>query len=328
MAILVTGGSGYIGSVTVEMLRAQGEQVVILDDLFRGHAATIPDDVPLHQGKVGDRTLVRHILATHDIDACIHFAALTYVGESVDDPLHYYENNANQSLALLQELVTGGVRQIVFSSTAATYGEPQYTPLDEAHPQHPENPYGWGKLLVERALSASESAYGLRFVALRYFNASGATPECGEDHEPESHLVPNVLFAALGKREYLSVFGDQYPTPDGTPVRDYVHVADLGRAHALALAYLRNGGEGLYVNLGSGRGYSVLEVIETARRITGKPIEARIEAPRAGDPSFLVASADKARAILGWQPQFDDLEGIVASAWDWHSRHPHGYGDQ
>ena len=282
----------------------------------------------LHQGKVGDRTLVHHILATHDIDACIHFAALTYVGESVDDPLHYYENNANQSLALLQELVTGGVRQIVFSSTAATYGEPQYTPLDEAHPQHPENPYGWGKLLVERALSASESAYGLRFVALRYFNASGATPERGEDHEPESHLVPNVLFAALGKREYLSVFGDQYPTPDGTPVRDYVHVADLGRAHALALAYLRNGGEGLYVNLGSGRGYSVLEVIETARRITGKPIEARIEAPRAGDPSFLVASADKARAILGWQPQFDDLEGIVASAWDWHSRHPHGYGDQ
>ena len=327
MAILVTGGSGYIGSVTVEMLKAQGEEVVILDDLFRGHAATVPHDVTLHQGKVGDRMLVRHILESHHMDACMPCAALTYVGESVDDPLHYYENNTSQSLALLQELVGGGVRQIVFSSTAATYGEPQYTPLDEAHPQHPENPYGRGKLLVERALAAAETAYGLRFVALRYFNASGATPDRGEDHQPESHLVPNVLFAALGKREYLSVFGDQYPTPDGTPVRDYVHVADLGRAHALALSYLRNGGAGLCVNLGSGQGYSVLEVIETARRITGKSIEARIEAPRAGDPSFLVASADKARKILGWQPQYDDLEGIVASAWDWHTRYPQGYGN-
>lgn len=328
MAILVTGGSGYIGSVAVEVLRAQGDQVVVLDDLLRGHAVTVPDGVPLHQGQVGDRALVRHLLKTHDIEACIHFAALTYVGESVDDPLRYYENNTNQSLALLQELVAGGVRQVVFSSTAATYGEPQYSPLDEAHPQQPENPYGWGKLLVERALAACERAYGLRFVALRYFNAAGATPERGEDHEPESHLVPNVLFTALGKCEDLSVFGDQYPTPDGTPVRDYVHVADLGRAHALALGYLRGGGAGQYINIGSGRGYSVLEVIEAARRVTGKSIAARIAAPRAGDPSLLVASADKARQVLDWQPQYADLESIVASAWDWHSRYPHGYGDK
>jgi UDP-glucose 4-epimerase len=268
MAVLVTGGTGYIGSVAVEILRAGGEDVVVLDDLFRGHRAALPAGVPLHEGQV-----------------------------------------------------------VVFSSTAATYGEPQYSPLDEEHPQKPENPYGWGKLLVERALDACDHAHGLRFVALRYFNAAGATSERGEDHEPESHLVPNVLFAALGKRDYLSVFGDQYPTPDGTPVRDYVHVADLGRAHALALNYLREGGSSQCINLGNGQGYSVLEVIETARKITGKVIEARIEAPRVGDPSFLVAKSEKARAVLGWQPQYADLQSIVESAWNWHVRNPHGYGD-
>ncbi len=326
MAVLVTGGTGYIGSVAVEILRAGGEEVVVLDDLFRGHREALPLGVPLCQGQVGDRELVRQLLATYDIEACVHFAALTYVGESVEGPLRYYENNAAQSLALLDELVRAGVRRVVFSSTAATYGEPQYSPLDEEHPQKPENPYGWGKLLVERALDACDSAHDLRFVALRYFNAAGATSERGEDHEPESHLVPNVLFAALGKREYLSVFGDQYPTPDGTPVRDYVHVADLGRAHALALDYLRAGGSSQFINLGNGQGYSVLEVIETARRVTGRSIEARIEGPRAGDPSFLVAKADKARRVLGWQPAYADLQSIVASAWDWHLRHPHGYG--
>jgi UDP-glucose 4-epimerase len=325
MAVLVTGGTGYIGSVAVEVLRAAGERVVVLDDLFRGHRAALPEGVPLHEGNVGDRPLLRHLLSSYDFDACIHFAALTYVGESVEDPLRYYENNTAQTLVLLDELVRAGVHQVVFSSTAATYGEPQYSPLDEAHPQRPENPYGWGKLLVERALDACDQAHGMRFVALRYFNAAGATVDRGEDHEPESHLVPNVLFAALGKRDYLSVFGDQYPTPDGTPVRDYVHVADLGQAHALALNYLREGGSSQYINLGNGQGYSVLEVIETARQVTGRAIEARIEAPRAGDPSFLVAKADKAIEILGWQPQYGDLQSIVQSAWEWHLRHPDGY---
>ncbi len=327
MAVLVTGGTGYIGSIAVEVLRAAGEDVVVLDDLFRGHRAALPDGVPLHEGRVGDRDIVRYVLTSQPIEACVHFAALTYVGESVQDPLRYYENNTAQTLVLLDELVRAGVRKVVFSSTAATYGEPQYSPLDEVHPQRPENPYGWGKLLVERALDACDAAHGMRFVALRYFNAAGATVERGEDHEPESHLVPNVLFAALGKREYLSVFGDQYPTPDGTPVRDYVHVADLGQAHALALNYLRAGGESDYINLGNGQGYSVLEVIETARQVTGRSIEARIEAPRAGDPSFLVAKADRAAEVLGWKPQYGDLESIVQSAWDWHVRHPDGYGD-
>ena len=326
MAVLVTGGTGYIGSVAVEVLQIAGERVVVLDDLFRGHRAALPEDVPLHEGNVGDRSLLRHLLSHYDFDACIHFAALTYVGESVEDPLRYYENNTAQTLVLLDELVRAGVRKVVFSSTAATYGEPQYSPLDEAHPQKPENPYGWGKLLVERALDACDRAHGMRFVSLRYFNAAGATVERGEDHEPESHLVPNVLFAVLGKRDYLSVFGDQYPTPDGTPVRDYVHVADLGQAHALALNYLREGGSSQYINLGNGQGYSVLEVIETARHVTGRTIEARIEAPRAGDPSFLVAKADKAVGILGWKPQYGDLHSIVQSAWDWHLRHPNGYG--
>jgi len=326
MAVLVTGGTGYIGSITVELLRAGGEQVVVLDDLFRGHRAALSTSVPLHEGKVGDRALVRQLLDRYEIEACVHFAALTYVGESVQDPLHYYENNAVQSLALLDELVRGEVKRVIFSSTAATYGEPQYSPLDEEHQQVPENPYGWGKLLVERALDACDHAHGMRFVALRYFNAAGATAERGEDHEPESHLVPNVLFAALGKRDYLSVFGDQYPTPDGTPVRDYVHVADLGRAHVLALAHLRGGGDSQCINLGNGQGYSVLEVIEMARQVTGKNIATRIEAARTGDASFLVAKADKAREVLGWEPQFADLESMVDSAWSWHRRHPHGYG--
>ena len=248
------------------------------------------------------------------------------MGESVEDPLRYYENNTAQTLVLLDELVRAGVHQVVFSSTAAaTYGNLSIHRLTRRIRRGQRIPMAGGSCWLNGRLMPCDQAHGMRFVALRYFNAAGATVERGEDHEPESHLVPNVLFAALGKRDYLSVFGDQYPTPDGTPVRDYVHVADLGQAHALALNYLREGGASQYINLGNGQGYSVLEVIETARQVTGRTIEARIEAPRAGDPSFLVAKADKAVEILGWQPQYGDLRSIVQSAWEWHLRHPNGY---
>ena len=242
MAVLVTGGGGYIGSATVEVLLRRGEEVVVLDDLKYGHRAAVPEGVPLYVGSVGDRALVQQIAGAHDLEACLHFAALTHVGESVQEPGRYYQNNVAQGLALLDALRGEGVEMLVFSSTCATYGEPQYLPMDEAHPQRPENPYGWSKYFLERILQDCDRAYGLRFVALRYFNAAGASLNCGEDHDPENHLIPNVLRAALGQLGHLSVFGRDYPTPDGTPVRDYIHVADLGRAHALALNYLRGGG--------------------------------------------------------------------------------------
>ncbi|MEE3234681.1 MAG: UDP-glucose 4-epimerase GalE [Candidatus Latescibacterota bacterium] len=327
MTIMVTGGSGYIGSVTVEILRAAGEDIVVVDDFYRGHESALASDIPIYKGKVGDRELIRRIIKKHSIKACVHFAALTYVGESVENPLHYYENNAVQTLTLIEELVRGKVEMMVFSSTAATYGEPEYSPLDEMHPQCPENPYGWGKLFVERALKSTAAAHGLRFVGLRYFNAAGASEDRGEDHIPESHLIPNVLFAAMGRREKISVFGNNYATPDGTPIRDYVHVVDLAEAHILALNHLRDGGVSEFVNLGNGKGYSVFEVIETARRVTKHSIQIDVQSPRIGDPSFLVANSEKARKLLGWCPQFGELEQIVRSAWAWHNKYPHGYKD-
>ena len=328
MALLVTGGGGYIGSATVDLLHQQGEEVVVLDNLERGHRAAIHPALPFYQGDIGDRPLVRQIALEHSLEACVHFAALAYVGESVQDPARYYRNNVEQGIALLETLVEVGVRRVVFSSTCATYGEPQRLPLDEEHPQQPENPYGWTKFFIERILESYDRAYGLRFAGLRYFNAAGATTRCGEDHEPETHLIPNVLRAAAGRIPHLSVFGDDYATPDGTPVRDYIHVEDLGRAHALALDYLRQGGRSEFINLGTGRGYSVLEVIETARRVSGQPVDVRIERRRAGDASHLVARADKAREVLGWEPVYPELEGIVRSAWEWHQAHPQGYGDR
>jgi len=327
MAILVTGGAGYIGSVTVHLLRERDEEVVVLDNLGNGHRAAVPADVPFYQGDIGDRELVARIAREHDLEACVHFAALIYVGESVDQPDRYYENNVAQGAVLLQSLIQAGVRRVVFSSTCATYGEPQRIPMDEEHPQQPENPYGWSKYFMERILTDCDPAYGLRFVALRYFNAAGATPECGEDHDPETHLIPNVLRAALGQLPYLSVYGDSYPTPDGTPIRDYIHVADLGSAHALALDYLRDGGASDFINLGNGQGYSIMEVIETARQVTDRPIEMRIEAPRPGDASSLVAQSDKARRMLGWEPAIPELEAVIRSAWEWFQAHPDGYQD-
>ena len=326
MATLVTGGAGYIGSVMVEQLVEAGQKVVVLDDVSRGHAHALDESVPYYDGRVGDRQLVERICREHEVDACVHFAALAYVGESVTEPKLYFENNVAQGLGLLDGLLAAGVKRFVFSSTCATYGEPVRVPIDEGHPQAPVNPYGWSKLFMEKILSSYDAAYGLRFVALRYFNAAGATRRKGEHHEPETHLIPNVLAAAAGRRPFVSVFGDQYPTPDGTCVRDYIHVTDLCAAHTLALAHLRGGGGSEFINLGNGHGYSVMEVIETARRVTGREIEVRVEPARPGDPARLVADATKAREVLGWKTQYPDLESIVRTAWEWHEAHPEGYG--
>jgi len=325
MAILVTGGAGYIGSVTVELLLERGEAVVVLDDLFRGHRQALPAGVPFYQGRVGDRELLSRILKEHELEACIHFAALTYMGESVLDPIRYYLNNTAEGIALLEGLLAAGLRRFVFSSTCAVYGEPEQVPISEEHPCRPQNPYGWSKFFVEQVLRDSDLAYGLRFVSLRYFNAAGATERCGEDHDPETHLIPIVLAAALGRLSYVPVYGNDYPTLDGTAVRDYIHVRDLAQAHLLALDWLRRGGHSLFLNLGNGKGYSVLEVIQAAREVTGRPIPYRLEPRRPGDASVLVADAQRAARVLGWQPAYPELPHIIESAWRWLLAHPNGY---
>jgi UDP-glucose 4-epimerase len=328
MAILVTGGAGYIGSVTIECLLAKGERIVVLDDLVHGHRAALPPDVPFYQGKTGDRELVARIVREHDVESCIHFAALIEVGESVIDPAKYFENNVGHGIALLGELINAGVRRFVFSSTAAVYGDPEQIPIAEASRKWPKNPYGWSKLFIERVLESYDAAYGMKFVALRYFNAAGATDSRGEDHRPESHLIPNVLAAALGRQQAIRVFGNNYPTPDGTPIRDYIHVVDLANAHVRALEHLRAGGESDFLNLGTGVGYSVLQVIESAREATGRDIPAKIEPPRAGDPARLIADPTRAKQVLSWQPAMSDLRSIVRTAWEWWLRHPSGYGEK
>ena len=327
MAILVTGGTGYIGSVTIERLLAKGEQVVVLDDLARGHRAALPSDITLYQGKIGDRALVSRIAREHALEACIHFGALIEVGESVRDPAKYFENNVGHGMALIGELVQAGLRRFVFSSTAAVYGDPEQIPIPEESRKWPRNPYGWSKLLIERLLDSYCTAYGIKFVALRYFNAAGATEERGEDHRPESHLIPNVLAAALGQQQAIRVFGNNYSTPDGTPIRDYIHVIDLADAHIRALEYLRAGGESDFLNLGTGSGYSVLQVIECVREVTGRDIPLSIEPPRAGDPARLIADPSRAKQVLGWAPATSSLRSIVRSAWDWRLRHPNGYAE-
>jgi UDP-glucose 4-epimerase len=325
LSILVTGGAGYIGAATVQSLLDQGDEVVVLDNLFRGHREAVPKNVSFYQGNIGDRKLVARITSEHRIEACIHFAALAYVGESVNEPARYFENNLTQGIALFEGLRESGVNQIVFSSSCATYGEPESIPISEQHPQHPTNPYGWSKFCVERVLESYDQAYGFRFVSLRYFNAAGATKVSGEHHDPETHLIPNVLAAAIGKKSHVSVFGGDYPTSDGTAVRDYIHISDLATAHILALRYLANGGKSEHINLGSGQGYTVLQVIEMAKRITGRDIVVKIEPPRPGDPSHLVAKAEKAAKVLGWQAAYPDLDAIIASAWEWMKSHPGGY---
>lgn len=336
MAILVTGGAGYIGSATVELLRADGQQVVVLDNLVYGHRDALADTIPFYQGEIGDSGLVEKICREHSVTACIHFAAYAYVGESVTKPNLYYSNNVCGGLGLLKGLLAADVKQIVFSSTCATYGEPQYIPIDENHPQAPINPYGASKWMFERVLKDHDHANGLKFVALRYFNAAGAiSPQLaqskgfadvrGEHHDPETHLIPLILDVALGKRDSIALFGTDYPTPDGSAIRDYIHILDLGSAHLGALAYLEKGGASDFFNLGNGEGYSVKEVIETARRITGREIKVEEKPRRAGDPARLIANAQKARTVLGWDPQFPKLDAIIESAWEWHQTHPDGY---
>jgi len=325
MAILVTGGAGYIGSVAVEDLVKKDEEVVVIDNLVYGHREAVTDGAVLYEGDIGDRKFVTEVLSKHNVEACMHFSAYAYVGESVEDPSKYFHNNFSATLNLLDVLLEHDIKKFIFSSTCATYGVPQYVPIDEKHPQWPVNPYGWSKLMVERALDAYDTAYGLKYVALRYFNASGATERCGEDHQPETHLIPLVLYAAMGKIPHVSIFGSDYPTPDGTAVRDYIHISDLSQAHLLALDHLRKGEQSEFINLGNGNGYSVKEVIDAARKVTGKNIEA-VNAPRrAGDPPQLVGDSAKAREVLGWDPQYPELEKIIESAWKWHQEHPDGY---
>jgi UDP-glucose 4-epimerase len=327
MAILVTGGAGYIGSVVAEVLHARGKQVVVLDNLSRGHADAVPAGIGFYAGDVGDRELIARIARDHDLDACLHFAAFAYVGESVTEPARYFENNVQQGIALIDQLRLAGVCRIVFSSSCATYGEPDRVPITEDHPLNPASPYGHTKLIIERLLQSYDQAYGVKFVALRYFNAAGATRNLGEDHDPEPHLIPNVLAVARGLSPYVRVFGSDYPTPDGTAVRDYIHVADLATAHVLALDYLRNDGASVSLNLGNGAGFSVLEVIEAARRVTTCEIESKFEARRPGDPAQLVADASRACSLLGWRPTQSDLHNIIESAWQWHLAHPKGYDE-
>lgn len=325
MSVLVTGGAGYIGSATVEMLLAKGEKVVVLDNLSRGHREAVRDSVPFYKGDLRDQALVARIVREQAVDSCVHFAAFAYVGESVTEPLRYFENNSAEGVAFLEALIQNGVKRIVFSSTCATYGEPRSMPMTEDHPQYPANPYGWTKFFMERILETCDRAYGLRFVALRYFNAAGAYGNCGEAHEPETHLIPNVLAAASGKLAHVEVYGNDYPTGDGTAVRDYIHIADLGSAHILALDYLAAGNASNFFNLGTGHGNSVLEVIEAARRVTGLPIKVEFRPRRPGDPSHLVAGAAKAREVLGWKPSYDSIEEIIRTAWEWQKAHPAGY---
>ncbi len=325
MAVLVTGGAGYIGSAFVGQLLDAGERVVVLDDLSRGHREAVDSRAVFQQGRTGDHALVTRLVREHGIDACAHFAAFAYVGESVSEPARYYDNNFSQAAALFAALTQAGVKHVIFSSTCATYGVPRQVPIPESHPQWPINPYGWSKLFVERLLADFDHAYGLRFVALRYFNAAGASAGCGEAHEPETHLVPLVLAAAAGRRANVTVFGDDYETPDGTAVRDYIHIEDLGEAHLLALRHLRGGGDSQFLNLGNGLGYSVLEVIETVKRVTGRDVPYVIGPRREGDPPRLVGDASRARKVLGWTPRRPRLDGIVGSAWDWMQAHPQGY---
>jgi UDP-glucose 4-epimerase len=325
MAVLVTGGAGYIGSVLVGQLLDAGEEVVVLDDLSRGHRAAVHPAAAFQAGRTGDRALVERIVRERHVTACVHFAALAYVGESVREPARYYDNNFTQAALLFETLAGAGVKHVVFSSTCATYGVPRQVPIPETHPQWPISPYGWSKLFVERLLVDFDRAYGVRFVALRYFNAAGATPRCGEHHEPETHLIPLVLAVAAGRRQGVSVFGDDYDTPDGTAIRDYIHVLDLGEAHLQALAHLRSGGGSELLNLGNGKGHSVLEVIAAARRVTGADVPYEIASRREGDPPRLVADARRAHAVLGWTPRRPSLEEIIRSGWAWMQAHPKGY---
>ena len=326
MNVLVTGGAGYIGSHTVKALVEAGHHVVVFDDLSTGHRASVAG-VPFVQGDVTRREDLLDALKRYSIDAVMHFAAKSLVGESMQDPAKYYVNNVAGGVTLLEALREAGVETIIFSSTAAVYGEPESIPIPEEHPLRPTSVYGRTKLMFEQMLEDYRRVYGLRYAALRYFNAAGADPggQIGEDHDPETHLIPIVLQAALGQREAVTIFGTDYDTPDGTCIRDYIHVTDLADAHVLALEALKAGGPGGVYNLGNGNGFSVRQVIEAAERVVGAKIPVKEGDRRPGDPAVLVASSARAQRELGWKPRFTDLDEIVRTAWQWHRSHPNGY---
>lgn len=328
MKILVLGGAGYIGSHTVYRLIEQGNEVVIFDNLETGHIEAVHPNARFYKGDLRNRAEIDAVLdKENNIDAVIHFAANSLVGESMTNPLKYYDNNLCGTKVLLESLVDHNIKNIVFSSTAATYGEPKHTPILEDDPTNPTNCYGETKKAMERMFYWTQQAHGLKYVSLRYFNACGAhiSGKIGEAHNPETHLIPIILQAANGTRDHISIFGTDYNTPDGTCIRDYIHVTDLAQAHILAVEYLLNGGESNIFNLGNGVGFSVREVIETAKKVTGKDIKVVEEDRRAGDPAILIASSDKAKNILGWKPEYDDLSTIIETAWKWHSTHLNGY---
>ena len=327
MRILVLGGAGYIGSHTVYELVDAGHEVVIIDNLMTGFKEAVHLEAVFYEGDIRDKAFLDSVFEKEKIDGIIHFAASSQVGESMINPLKYYSNNLCGTEILLESMVEHGINKIVFSSTAATYGEPESIPILETDRTEPTNCYGETKLAMEKMFKWSSKAYDLRYVSLRYFNACGAHPngKIGEAHNPETHLIPLILQVPNGQREDVKIFGDDYDTKDGTCVRDYIHVNDLAQAHILAMEYLEKGGESNIFNLGNGVGFTVKEVIETARTVTNHAIPATIEARRAGDPSVLIASSDKAKQVLGWKPKYDDLETIIATAWTWHKNHPNGY---
>jgi len=327
MAILVLGGAGYIGSHMVDTLLTEGRDVVVVDNLLTGHREAVPAGVPFYEVDIRDKDAMREVFKQEKVDQVVHFAASSIVPESMSDPLKYFDNNTAGMIALLEVMLEFDVKQIVFSSTAATYGIPEENPIKETTPQKPINPYGESKLQMEHIMKWSDEAYGLKWVALRYFNVAGAKADgsIGEDHPVETHLVPIILQTALGQREKIMMFGDDYNTPDGFNVRDYVHVMDLAKAHVLALDYLAKGNESNQFNLGSANGFSVKQMVEAAREATGEAIPAEVGPRRAGDPDSLVASSAKAREVLGWAPQYDDVREIIKTAWTWHQTHPNGY---
>ena len=329
MAILICGGAGYIGSHTIRLLVESGEDVIVADNLSTGHRSAINPAVKFYDCDIRDKIALQKIFAENKIEAVFHFAAFIEAGESVINPLKYFSNNVVGMEILLEAMTEAGVDKIIFSSSAAVYGEPEKIPVDELAAKNPVNPYGDSKFIMEIMMRRVSAAHGVKFVSLRYFNACGAIEDAsiGEDHHPESHLIPLILQVPLGKREHITIFGDDYPTNDGTCIRDYIHVLDLAAAHQNALNYLRDGGESDFFNLGSGKGFSVKEIISTAEKVTAQKIKTVIGARRAGDPARLIASSDKARKILRWQPRFDDIEKIISTAWKWHSTHPDGFND-
>jgi UDP-glucose 4-epimerase len=324
--ILVCGGAGYIGSHAVYRLIEKGEQVVVIDNLQTGHLEAVHPEAHFYKGDIRNREFLRSVFRKHEIETVIHFAANSLVGESMQEPLKYYDNNVYGTQVLLEVMNEFAVKQIVFSSTAAVYGEPKQIPIVETDPTIPTNTYGETKLAMEKMMKWVDQAYGIRHISLRYFNVAGAYGEhLGEDHNPETHLIPLILKVPLGQRSEIRIFGDDYDTHDGTCIRDYIHVLDLVDAHILAVEKLRSGGESDVFNLGNGNGFTVKEVIEAARRVTGHDIPARVVPRRAGDPARLVASSEKAKRELGWKPKYTNIDDIVASAWQWHQARPNGY---